>query len=392
MRSYHAQQQTPQLPLPGALELNHSSRLIELIVAEIEQNGVMPFSQYMHIALYQPGLGYYSAGAAKFGSSGDFITAPEISPLFGRCLARQCESIFLQGCARHLLEFGAGSGKLCEQILSSLPDLLSYSIVEISADLKTRQQAYLQQNLPQTLFNRIKWLDKLPHSFDGVIVGNEVLDAMPVNVVLKHGQWRELGVGYEDERLIWQYYVEQSDAVSAIEAIERSFIEADIGALPQDYCTEVNLNFKPWLKALQDCCHQAVILMIDYGYEQWQYYHPQRTSGTLICHYRHRAHTDPFFYPGLQDITAFVDFDAFADAALSAGFSVCGLASQCRFLLHNGLLDEARLIEQNGIKAQIELAQQIKTLTLPGEMGEKFKVIGMQKNLAIDIPALAGEG
>ncbi|MFT5656786.1 MAG: SAM-dependent MidA family methyltransferase [Gammaproteobacteria bacterium] len=387
MSSYHSQEQTlAQLPQPGVSEIEHSSELIEFIVGEIEQHGVLPFSAYMNMALYQPGLGYYSAGSTKFGASGDFTTAPEISPLFGHCLARQCESIFSQGCAHHLLEFGAGSGRLCAQILSSLSDPVSYSIVEISADLRARQQLYLQDNLPPALFKQVQWLDKLPENFDGILFGNEVLDAMPVSVVVKDQQWQELGVGYDGERLIWQHLTGQSDAVSAIQVIEK-----EVGVLAEGYCTEVNLNFKPWLEALQACCHQAVILMIDYGYEQSQYYHPQRTSGTLTCHYRHRAHPDPFVYPGLQDITAFVDFDAFADAALCAGFSVSGLTSQRQFLLHNGLLDEAQLLDQShDTRAQIELAQQIKTLTLPGEMGEKFKVIGLQKNLSIDIPALAG--
>jgi SAM-dependent MidA family methyltransferase len=387
MSSYHSQEQTlAQLPEPSALEIGHSRELIELIVGEIEQRSVLPFSEYMNRVLYQPGLGYYSAGSIKFGASGDFITAPEISTLFGHCLARQCESIFDQDCTRQLLEFGAGSGRLCAQILSSLDEPVRYNILEISADLKTRQQKYLHDNLSQGVFEQIVWLDQLPQNFDGIILGNEVLDAMPVSVVLKDKEWQELGVGYDGERLVWLRLAGNSDAVSAIQQIE-----TDVGLLPDGYCTEVNLNFKPWLEALQACCHQAVILMIDYGYEQAQYYHPERTSGTLNCFYRHRSHPDPFVYPGLQDITAFVDFDAFADAAIATNFSICGLTSQRQFLLHNGLLEAAQeAAEGCDTQAQIELSQQIKTLTLPGEMGEKFRVIGLQKNLDIEIPALTG--
>ena len=387
MSSYHSQEQAlAQLPEPSAVEIVHSSELIELIVGEIEQWGVLPFSEYMNRVLYQPGLGYYSAGSIKFGASGDFITSPELSPLFGRCLARRCESIFDQGCARQLLEFGAGSGRLCAQILSSLDNSVRYSIIEISADLRARQQQYLHDNLSQAAFDQVEWLDELPQNFDGIALGNEVLDAMPVDVVLKDGQWQELGVGYDGERFVWQHFSDQSDAVSAIQQIE-----AEIGLLPDGYCTEVNLNFKPWLEALQDCCHQAVILMIDYGYEQAQYYHPERSSGTLNCFYRHRVHPDPFVYPGLQDITAFVDFDAFADAAIATGFSICGLTSQRQFLLHNGLLEAAQTASGDiDTQAQIELAQQIKTLTLPDEMGEKFRVIGLQKNLDINISVLTG--
>ncbi len=395
-----------QLPEPSALEIKHSSELIELIVSEIEQQGVMSFHDYMNRVLYEPGLGYYSAGTTKFGAAGDFITAPELSPLFGRCLAQQCESIFSQGCARQLLEFGAGSGRLCEQILSSLTEPTRYSIVEVSADLKARQQQYLQNKLSPAVFKNIEWLDALPEHFDGIMFGNEVLDAMPVNVLLKDGQWQELGVGFEDGRFVWQPYVSrndmnqndlaQSDAIKTIQKVEADLIRAGFGALPEGYCTEINLNYGPWLEALQAICHQAVILMIDYGYEQAQYYHPDRSSGTLTCYYRHRTHPDPFVYPGLQDITAFVDFDAFADAAIDAGFTVCGLTSQRQFLLHNGLLEAAQeLSETADTQAQVEVAQQVKTLILSGEMGEKFLVVGLQKNvlqndLGIEIPALTG--
>jgi SAM-dependent MidA family methyltransferase len=402
MSSYHSQEQTlAQLPEPSALEIEHSSELIERIVSDIEQRGVMSFNDYMNRVLYEPGLGYYSAGTTKFGAAGDFITAPELSPLFGRCLAQQCESIFSQGCSRQLLEFGAGSGRLCQQILTSLTDPVRYSILEVSADLMARQQQYLRDKLSPAVFDKIEWLNALPTNFDGIMFGNEVLDAMPVNVVLKDGEWQELGVGFDDGRFVWQPYIcpnninqsnaEQSDAIKAIQKIETDLIEAGFGPLPEGYCTEVNLNYRPWLEALQASCHRAVILMIDYGYEQAQYYHPDRRSGTLTCYYRHRTHPDPFVYPGLQDITAFVDFDTFADAAVDAGFTVSGLTSQRQFLLLNGLLEAAQEVSESGdTQAQVEVAQQVKTLTLPSEMGERFQVVGLQSNLDIEIPALTG--
>jgi SAM-dependent MidA family methyltransferase len=395
MSSYHSQEQMlAQLPEPSALEIKHSSELIELIVSEIEHNGVMSFYDYMNRILYEPGLGYYSAGTAKFGAAGDFITAPELSPLFGQCLAHQCESIFSQGCSRQLLEFGAGSGRLCEQILSKLTSPVIYSIIEVSADLKVRQQQYLQEKLSPSLFTCIEWLEALPVHFNGIMFGNEVLDAMPVNVVLKDGEWQELGVGFDDGRFVWQPYISpnnltQSDAVKTMLKIEDVLVDAGFGLLPEGYCTEINLNYRPWLEALYASCDQAVILMIDYGYEQAQYYHPDRSSGTLTCYYRHRTHPDPFVYPGLQDITAFVDFDAFADAAIDAGFTVSGLTSQRQFLLHNGLLEAAEEVsETGGTQVQVEMAQQIKTLTLPGEMGERFLVVGLQKDLDIEIKAM----
>ena len=387
MSSYHSEPQTlAQLPIPGEQETEHSQALIGVILADIErQGGVVSFCDYMRMALYQPGLGYYSAGSTKFGASGDFVTAPEISPLFGRTLARQCEALFAQGCRRQILEFGAGSGRLCAQIVGSLDAGVSYYILEISADLRSRQQSLLKQALTQAQYECIEWLSELPFQFDGIVLGNELLDAMPVHIVLKNEGWRELGIGFDGSRFEWRVYAEHSEAVKMIQKIE-----SVVGDLPEGYCTEVNLNYLPWLNALQACCNRAVILLIDYGYEQHQYYHPERHTGSLICHFRHRAHPDPLVYPGLQDITAFVDFDAFADAALESGFSLCGLVSQGQFLLANGLLEALDSPGQGeNTLAQLECAQQIKTLTLPAEMGEKFKVIGLQKNLNLEIPALS---
>jgi SAM-dependent MidA family methyltransferase len=230
----------------------------------------------------------------------------------------------------------------------------------------------------------VTWLDELPTGFNGVVIGNELLDAMPVHIVSKDRQWFESGVGFDGKRFCWSRYADNSDAVSAIQRIESAQ-----GILADGYTSEVNLNYEPWLGALQACCKSAVILMIDYGHQQAQYYHPERSNGTLICHYHHRAHSDPLIYPGLQDVTASVDFDAFADAASRCNFEICGLATQAQFLLGNGLLDEAIGTDlDNTTKVQLELAQQVKTLTLPTEMGERFKVIGLQKNLDLDIPAL----
>ena len=376
------EQTLAQLPVPSAEEVGHSQRLVEFLLAEIEHGaGIISFRDFMDRVLYQPGLGYYSAGLSKFGAGGDFVTAPEISPLFGRTLARQCESIFNQGCARNILEFGAGSGRLCEQLLTSLNQACDYNILELSADLRLRQQEYLQSCLPIEVFARIVWLDELPSEFNGIVLGNEVLDAMPVNLMTKDQDWYEVGVKYDGNRFNWCRFSDDNEAVSTMRAIESTH-----GTLPAGYTTEVNMNYRPWLNALANCCRQVVVLMIDYGYEQAQYYHPERSNGTLICHYHHRVHNDPLVYPGLQDITASVDFDAFADAAIDCDFDICGLSTQGPFLLSNGLLEVAEGAEQNNdTMGRLGLAQQIKTLTLPNEMGERFKVIGLQKNLDIDI-------
>jgi SAM-dependent MidA family methyltransferase len=386
MSSYHSQEQTlAQLPKPSAAEISHSEALIEFIVDKIRQgDGVIPFSEYMNYLLYTPGLGYYSADLAKFGKAGDFVTAPEISPLFGRTLARQCKQIFAQGCVARILEFGAGSGKLCEQILGRIDEPVEYSILELSADLRERQQIYLKQKLDFETFDRISWLDRLPRDFSGIVLANEVLDAMPVSLVKKHDHWCELGVGFDGERFCWRdYAVDSGEAVNAIQSIESAQ-----GPLPEGYQTEINLNYRPWLSALSKNCNQVVIFLIDYGYERVAYYHPERVNGTLLCHYHHRAHDDALILPGLQDVTASVDFDAVADAAIDCGFELAGLLSQAQFLLQNGLLDEVGFgSSTEDTLAELDAAQQIKTLTLPGEMGEKFKVLGLIKNLELDLPA-----
>ncbi len=390
MSSYHPHDQTlAQLPNPSTEEVAHSSLLIEYIVDKIkQQNGVIAFSEYMNHLLYAPGLGYYSAGLAKFGKQGDFVTAPEISPLFGHSLANQCQQIFEQGCAPRILEFGAGSGKLCLHILEQLNKPLDYYILEISADLRERQQTFLRESLSFECFDRITWLDKLPISFDGIVIGNEVLDAMPVSLLEKNEQWRELGVGFDGERFCWRDYTDDGEAVRQIQVIDDA-----LGPLPEGYRTEVNLNYRPWLQSLADVSNHVVILLIDYGYHQAEYYRAERARGTLLCHYHHRAHDDAFILPGLQDVTASVDFDAVANAAAASGFNIVGVAQQGHFLMQNGLLALASRGHPDGDTfAQLDLANQIKILTLPDEMGEKFKIIGLVKNLELELPALQASG
>jgi SAM-dependent MidA family methyltransferase len=385
MSSYHPSEEAlVQLPQPAPAEIKHSEALVELVISEIEKHeGRISFRDYMNLLLYAPALGYYSGGLAKIGREGDFVTSPEISPLFGRTIANQCQNLFDQDCGRKILEFGAGSGKLCEQIMCNAGNLDSYLILELSADLRSRQQQYLKQVLPSEKFDRVSWLDSLPDQFSGIVLANEVLDAMPVNLVKKNKGWFELGVGFDGDRFVWHYLPGASEAVSAAENLEKKF-----GPYVDGYTTEINLNYSPWFKALGDCTDQVVALLIDYGYECADYYHPQRHRGTLLCHYRHRVHSDPLILPGLQDITASVDFDAVADAAESAGFDVGGLVSQGRFLLANDLLEEAAINDRrDNTRAQLDLAQQIKTLSLPDEMGEKFKVIALIKNLDIELPA-----
>ena len=379
MSSYHS---AAELPAPDDDQIEHSSRLIEIIVQRIaDHDGVISFRDYMQACLYEPGLGYYAAGATKLGRHGDFITAPEISALFGQTWARHIAGLFNQGLTPQIMEFGAGSGRLALDILQFFREQKinwkNYFILETSSDFQQRQRDLLQQQLSSEEFDKIRWLDSLPDTFNGMVIGNEVLDAMPVSVVLKEDEWVELGVGFEHNRFEWKEFSRNSEATQGIQAIDVD------NYLPQHYCTEINLNVAPWLQALSDASAQVVVELIDYGYPSAQYYHVERGTGTLLCFYRHRSHPDPFIFPGLQDITAFVDFDAVADAALQAGFDIGGLTTQAPFLLANGVLDSMSSAKDE--MQQMALAQQVKSLTLPGEMGEKFKVIALQKNLDLMI-------
>lgn len=376
------------LPEPDVDAVASSTQLIGRIVERIEQrNGVLRFDEYMQMALYEPGLGYYSS-AVEIGAAGDFVTAPQISPLFGDCIAHQIRSVVEQGCVPQILEFGAGNGHLCMQIMQAMPELERYLILDLSAGLRQRQQAYLKAHLDAEQYQKIMWLERLPTGFSGVVLANEVLDAMPVRLVEKQAPWCEFGVGFDGRGFEWQRISVDATLQAALVQLE-----SKVGEFALGYRSEVNLNFGPWMQALAEACDQVIMLIIDYGFEQTDYYHPQRNQGTLICHYRHRVHQDPLIFPGLQDITAFVDFDAAADAGEAAGFTVSGLITQAEFLLANGLLEVA---EQRSKAAdtvmQFNLSQQIKTLTLPQEMGEKFKVLALQKALALDLPAMRRGG
>ena len=378
-----------ELPQPSLDAIELSQWLITKIVERIEQRGgVIGFDEYMQMALYEPGLGYYMAGSTKLGADGDFVTAPEISELFGQCLANQLSTVIQQGCPSAVLEFGAGSGRLCAQILEALPELERYLILDLSAELTQRQQSYLQQRLSEELFGKIEWLQQLPVGFNGIVLANEVLDAMPVHLVEKQDRWLELGIGFDGDRFHWCLLDPSAKLQAALTSLETR-----LGEFAPGYRTELNLNLVPWMQALADSGERVLALIIDYGFEQAEYYAPGRSAGTLICHYRHRVHDDPLVYPGLQDITAFVDFDAAADAAETAGFEPVGLVTQAEFLLANGLLEvtESRAADCDE-RERISLAQQVKTLTLPQEMGHKFKVLALQKGLDFSIRAMRRRG
>jgi SAM-dependent MidA family methyltransferase len=364
------------LPIPAPDALAHSARLGELIRADIAaQGGWIPFSRFMELALYAPGLGYYTAGARKFGEAGDFTTAPELSSLFGRTLAKQLIEV-MQASTPHILELGAGSGKLALDILSelekrgALPD--SYSILEVSADLRERQQALLQEQAPQ-LAARVRWLDALPEKFSGAVIGNEVLDALPVHLL--HWSDRhilERGVTRKDGNFAW---LDKQADCEALLVVARHI------KTPDDYLSEVCIAARGLVASLCERLEKGAMIFIDYGFGAKEYYHPQRSRGTLMCHYRHHAHDDPFYLPGLQDITAHVDFTAIAESAIDHGAHFLGYTTQANFLMNNGVTEFFGDIPLDDVKAYAPLSGQLQKLTSPAEMGELFKVIALGKGL-----------
>ena len=385
------------LPAPDAIAVAHSQRLRAAIIDHINAaGGAISFAQYMNHALYEPGLGYYMAGSAKFGAEGDFVTAPEVSPLFGRAIAVQIDEI-LGDVGGSVLELGAGSGKLALSIVQELsargsstrtgtsrtdssqvgilPPGFSYAILEPSAELAQRQRALLQGSLPAEAFARVRWLDALPTAFDGVVLANEVMDALPVE------RFQTASDGLRQQHVSADFTLEPHPAgESLISAL--AVLEDDLGyQLPPAYESEVSLLLAPWIRSLATMLNKGVMLLIDYGYPRREYYSLERSSGTLTCFYRHRTHYDPMQMPGLQDITAHVDFTAVAEASVAADLTLLGYASQSAFLLDNNLLElaDATLAGSDSEMRRMALAKEIKTLTLPGEMGERFQVMALGK-------------
>lgn len=369
------------LPEPDPAAAQHSAALHRLLEAQIKaaSNAFLPFDQWMQSALYAPGLGYYAAGTEKFGSdqpAGDFTTAPELTPFFGQTLARQVAQILQQTNTAHVLEFGAGSGALAASIIPALQQLgiqPTYTIIEVSADLKSRQQA----RLADTDAN-VVWLDQLPEAFEGCVIANEVMDAMPVTLFQwdERGKLQEMGVTYNDD-FEW--------AVRTASPRLQKLVGSRMPALP-GYRSEVNLQAEAWVAGMGDWLHKGAALLIDYGFPRREYYHPQRAEGTLMCHYRHQAHANPFLYPGLQDITAHVDFTAMADAALEGGLDVLGYTSQARFLINAGLPALIADIDPADPVAHARQMGPVQKLLSEAEMGELFKVLAIGKD--IDGPLL----
>ncbi len=366
-------------------EVLHTRRVAAYLADEIAAaGGWIGFERYMEIVLYAPGLGYYSAGARKLGPGGDFTTAPEISSLFGACMAQQCADVLRDLGAGSILEIGAGSGRLAADILSRLEALgrlpERYLILDVSADLRERQQRTLQERVPH-LFALVQWFAVPPtESFDGVILANEVLDALPVSRIRWHARHcEELGVAITDDRLHWAPRPAGEATGAACAALA-----AAGGGWEDGYVTEYCPRLKSWSAELTRALNSGAVLWLDYGLPRSQYYFPERRDGTLLCHFRHRAHGDPFLQPGLQDITAWVDFTALAEAGRSAGFELAGFTTQAYFLAGLGIDREMQDLAGRDANRHARLANQARRLMLPGEMGERFKAMAWSREM--DLP------
>ena len=364
------------LPEPSPEAREHSDRVAGHIRGEIAASGGwISFARYMELALYAPGLGYYSAGSRKLGKAGDFVTAPEISPLYGQTLARQVKQVLDAG-FDEVLEVGAGSGALAATLLEELERSggapRNYLILELSADLRERSRDTLASRVPH-LLERVAWLNRLPPAFSGVVLGNEVLDAMPAHVVrIQGGRVEEGGVGVRSDRLDWSWRVASGELLKAAQALE----------LPEGFRTEIQLAARGFMRSLAGVLEKGAALFVDYGFPEKEFYHPQRKDGTLMCHYRHHAHADPFFLPGLQDITSHVDFSAIAATARSGGLELLGYTGQAQFLVNCGITEVmSRTPPEDGAKF-LPLANQANRLMSPAEMGELFKVIALGRGFA----------
>ncbi len=383
------------MPPPDADALAHSEGCAAHIRAEIvKAKGWISFAQFMDLALYAPGLGYYAAGARKFGAAGDFVTAPEISALFGQCIARSIAAT-IAVTDGDVLELGPGSGKLACEVLLELDRLgilpKHYFLLEVSADLRQRQTQALAR-LPSHLAKLAVWLDTLPDTFDGAIVANEVLDVVPVHLVTFSSGWVfERGVVVDDQNK-FQWRDNPAIPKSLNKQVSRiqtgfSAIGVDNG-VPDDYLTEIAPAVDGLVASLAKSLHRGTILLVDYGFRHAEYYHPHRATGTLMCHYRHYAHTDPFYLPGLQDITAHVDFTSVAETGIAAGMELIGYTSQAQFLLQAGITELIAAVDPADASAYLPMTNQAQRLLSPAEMGEFFKVIGFSKG-SCTIDALA---
>lgn len=366
-------------------ELLRSTALTEFIRQEIATHGgPISFARFMELALYHPDYGYYNNPNFTLGSKGDFTTSPEISPLFAQCFAAQCLQIFKHIKTKIILELGAGTGRLAADLLLSLSqtnDIEHYYIYEISPNLRKKQKELIQLSCPE-LLDRVTWINQLPKNFSGIIIANEVLDALPVHCFnIDNNQAKERCVSWEENQFTWKNI--HSNTANFSKYINKILHEH---IFSHEYESEIHINLAEFVKSISQCLTHGVILFADYGYGEREYYHPERHHGTLTCFYKHRRHANPLIYPGLQDITAHVNFTHVIEIAAENGCQLAGYTSQAAFLLSCGLMNFAAAAENNLSSAdQFKLHQAIKLLTLPTEMGEVIKIMALSKNIDLSL-------
>ena len=377
------------LPTPSDEEMAHSLKLIQKIKDKLQQKTSITFDAYMNMTLYESQLGYYASSKYKFGEMGDFITAPDISTLFSQTFGKVFIEIFKGLSSQNILEFGAGKGQFAVDCIRYLLEqkitLEHYYIVELSASLRLEQQYYLKTELPE-FFDKVVWLTELPEKgFKGIIFANEVLDAMPVSLFKKvDGKVHEVGVTLSESRFD---YIDLGDQNTPLNNAV-SEIEKELGCLSDQYLSEINLWIGPWVRSLYEFMEEGVVFLCDYGYTRKEYYVPSHSKGTLQCYYKHHVHDDPFVYPGLQDITAHVDFTAVAISADDCGFDMEGYLTQSQFLTLNGIgsLYEKLVDSEQDEMKKLQCTQGFKKLTSPEGMGDMFKVLAFSKGVPEDIP------
>jgi SAM-dependent MidA family methyltransferase len=379
------------LPPPDPAAAEHSRRLTEAIVGEIAAaGGWLGFARFMQLVLYAPGLGYYTAGSAKLGGAGDFVTAPELSPLFSRALARQVAQV-LTCTGGDVLELGPGSGRMAAELLEALAQLQRlpehYLLLDVSAELRERQGRTLGA-LPDGLRRRVAWIDRLPDQLTGVVVANEVLDALPVSLVAwRDGKpfergvvWREGAFGWQERPLRPGRLFEEAQRIGASQpGVAKAAL----------YLSEIGLEARDLTRTLASVLRRGALLLIDYGFGESELYHAQRDRGTLMCHYRHRAHDDPFLWPGLQDVTAHVNFSAVARAGVEQGMSVLGYTSQAHFLVNLDITQALAALPADDAAAYARVVAPVQKLLSPAEMGELFKVLALGRGLTVPLAGFA---
>ncbi|CAM8302160.1 class I SAM-dependent methyltransferase [Candidatus Methylopumilus planktonicus] len=372
----------PTMPIASEIEIQLSEQLKTKIIQDIHSNqGWISFDRFMEFALYDPEFGYYTGNLRKFGEKGDFVTASEISSFFAKTMCIQFEEIFLS-LDKNIIEIGAGSGKFALEVIQSLDSkkIDHYFILEISHSLRKHQYELLIKNLPPYLFSKVQWIDQIPQEYNGIIFCNELLDALPVDLIKKSsGIPYQKGVGLENDLFIWK-----DKAIKDLSIYDHINLES----LPDNYLAEDAIHIKSWINKISESISKGVVIIIDYGFNHSEYFHEQRSQGTLMCHFKHHAHDNPLIQVGIQDITSHVNFSYLAREASSKGLHINGFISQANFLINCGILELLEKVNIEDSVLYMKSVSEIQKLLSPSEMGDLFKVMTIEKNIDINLLGL----